>query len=134
LKYFSAKRSDFIGACVSTLCVIHCLVTPFIFVVHSCSSASKCCGAPVWWKNIDFIFLFISFASIYQSTKTTTKPIMKPLLWGAWGSLLLLILNEKIVLVHLPEVVTYVVAISLAFMHLYNLRYCQCTDKGCCID
>ena len=70
-------KADTVGAIASTLCVIHCLATPFIFVVQSCTAAC-CANAPGWWASFDYIFLLISFVSIYRSTQTTTKKIMKP--------------------------------------------------------
>ena len=62
-------NSDLIGVLASTLCTIHCLVTPFIFLASTC--ARDCCnGAPTWWLWIDYGFLIISFFAVYQSTKT----------------------------------------------------------------
>ena len=84
------KNSDSIGALASTLCLIHCLATPFIFVVQSCTAAC-CANAPGWWASFDYIFLLISFVSIYRSTQTTTKKIMKPILWSNFFLLFALI-------------------------------------------
>ena len=124
-------KADTLGAIASTLCVIHCLATPFIFVVQSCTAAC-CANAPGWWSSFDYIFLLISFISIYRSTQTTTKKIMKPILWSNFFLLFALILNEKIKLIFIPETVTYVTALTLAIMHLYNLKYCQCKSDKCC--
>ena len=77
-------NSDLIGALASTLCTIHCLATPFIFLASTC--ARDCCnGAPTWWLWIDYGFLIISFFAVYQSTKTTSKYWIKPALWICWG-------------------------------------------------
>lgn len=57
---------------------------------------------------------------------------MKPLLWGSWTLLFALILNEKVKLFYAAETVTYAVAITLALLHLYNLKYCQCKTDKCC--
>lgn len=51
------------------------------------------------------------------------------MLWILWLLLSLLILNEKIELFKLPEIMTYVTAISLALVHGYNLKYCQCNSE-----
>ena len=91
------QKPDSIGAIASMLCVVHCLLTPLIFIAHSCCKEG-CDAAPTWWKSIDFIFLTISFISIYQSTKTTTQDAMKPILWSLWCLLSFLIINEKIIL------------------------------------
>ena len=125
------QKPDSIGAIASTLCVVHCLITPFIFIAHTCSLGA-CDTAPVWWKSIDYIFLLIAFISVYRSTQTTSKKIMKSLLWGSWTMLFALIVNEKIKLFYVAETVTYVAAITLATVHLYNLKYCQCKTDKCC--
>ena len=86
------NNSDSIGALASTLCLIHCLVTPFIFVVQSCA-ASCCAEAPVWWLCFDYFFLIISFFSIRRSTQTSQSETIKYALWTCWVLLLCLILT-----------------------------------------
>lgn len=127
----SIQKPDSIGAIASALCVVHCIITPFLFIAQSCS-LHGCESAPTWWKSIDYIFLVISFFSIYQSTLTTSKKIMKHLLWSNWTLLFLLIINEKMQLFSISETITYIVAISLAGVHIYNLKYCQCENQKCC--
>ena len=124
------QKPDSIGAIASMLCVVHCLVTPLIFIAHACCK-DGCDAAPTWWKSIDFIFLTISFISIYQSTRTTTNSIMKPILWSLWSLLTFLIINENINILEIPETLNYVTAITLASFHIYNLKYCQCDEKCC---
>ena len=124
------RKPDSIGAMASMLCVVHCLVTPLIFIAHTCCK-DGCDAAPTWWKSIDFIFLTISFISIYQSTRTTTSNVMKPILWSLWSLLTFLIINENLNILEIPETLNYITAITLASFHIYNLKYCQC-DKKCC--
>jgi hypothetical protein len=126
------QKPDIIGAIASILCIVHCAVTPFLFLAHS-SSMDTYQTTPVWWKNIDYLFLIISFVSIYHSTKTSGNKIIKQLLWISWSLLFLLIMNEKLTLFSFPEIITYTTAISLAFFHLYNLKYCQCKNDNCCV-
>ncbi len=125
------QKPDSIGAIASSLCVVHCLATPLLFVVSSCS-VDGCASAPAWWSNIDYLFLIISFFSIYRSTQTTTSKGIKPLLWFNWSVLVMLIVNEKVQVFHLPETITYITACSLAGIHIYNLKYCQCKNDNCC--
>lgn len=127
------KRPDIVGAIASSLCIVHCLITPVVFIATTSALNHEFIGIPKWWRNLDFLFLLISFIAIYRSTKTTSKKIMKPALWVSWVFLLLLIVNEKISLLNLPEYYTYIIAILLAGLHLYNLRYCQCKNDNCCI-
>ena len=131
LMNISLRKPDTIGAVASTLCVIHCLLTPILFAVQSYTAVHSEV-APLWWKNLDFIFITISFFAINQSTKNSSKKSIQYALWGAWVSLLFLIINEKMEWFHLGELVTYAVALTLAVLHLYNLNYCQCKDENCC--
>ena len=67
-----------------------------------------------------------------RSAKNTSKSFMKLSLWLSWVTLFLLIINEKIQLISLPEIMTYVTALSLAVLHIYNMKYCQCKTNKCC--
>lgn len=125
------KESDKIGAFASTLCMIHCFATPFIFVAQSC--ALSCCSvAPDWWRWIDYFFLTIAFFAVYNSTKTTSKKLMKPALWISWIALFTLIMNEAFQLYRLSVTYKYVAGTLLAVLHLYNLKFCQCKNDKCC--
>lgn len=123
------QKPDIFGAIASTLCVIHCLATPIIFLAHSCSTANS---TPIWWSNIDYIFVAISFFAVYRSSQTTSKNLMKWLLWINWVTLALLITNVKIQWIILPEIYMYFTALMLAIIHIYNLNYCQCKTNKCC--
>ncbi|WP_299365942.1 MerC domain-containing protein [Winogradskyella sp.] len=119
------KNSDIIGALASSLCLIHCMATPFVFIAQA-SVASDHHHAPIWWKSIDFIFIGISFFAVYWSAKNTIKSWVKFALWMSWIGLCLVILNEKLEWLPLPEGTIYIPAIALIAIHLYNKKYCQC--------
>lgn len=125
------QQPDNIGALASTLCMIHCFATPFLFIAHSCS-ATCCATAPSWWRWIDYLFLIVSFFAVYRSAQTTSSNWMKNALWINWVVLLLVVMNERFLFVHLPKSVTYVVASAMVILHLYNRRYCQCKTDNCC--
>lgn len=127
------QRPDTIGALASTLCMIHCIATPFIFITQA---HAACCSSttPSWWKWIDYLFLIISFFAVYRSTQTTSKKWIKSALWISWTALFAVIINEKIEFIHLPETITYIVASSLVILHLYNRKYCQCKNEECCAN
>ncbi|WP_075343360.1 MerC domain-containing protein [Tenacibaculum agarivorans] len=129
------RKSDVVGAFSSSLCLIHCIFTPFLFIVQSHSLA--CCeaeGVPSWWRSIDILFLAISFFAIKASVKTTTKNWMKYVLWFFWGLLFFVIVNEHFNWVHIPEESIYIPSLSLVALHLYNQKYCQCADNSCCVE
>lgn len=130
MKLFLLKP-DTLGAVASTLCLLHCLATPLLFIAHA-SSAGVHETAPLWWKSIDYLFLIISFFAIYRSTQNTTKNFMKPALWISWVALFTTIINERLGWFTIPEITIYTIATILAVLHLYNLKYCQCKEKNCC--
>jgi len=125
------QKPDTYGAIASSLCIIHCLVTPLLFIAHT-SAIGNQETSPIWWNNLSYIFLIISFFAVARSARNTSKFYMKPILWLSWSALFLLVINEKIQLTPLPEIITYIAALSLSVVHLYNLKYCQCTSTKCC--
>ena len=125
-------QSDLVGAAASTLCVIHCMATPLLFVVQS-STVTDCAHAgPFWWNAIDYLFIGITFFAVYYSVKHTSREWMKYALYSSWVVLTILIINEKFHLLHLAEMWKYGAAFTLVGLHLYNRKYCQCEDDGCC--
>ena len=125
------QKPDTVGAIASSLCVIHCLMTPLIFAAQSLTAVHEH-SAPVWWQNLDFLFIVISFIAIYQSTKNSNNTSIRYALWINWFTLFFLILNEKTEWFSLAEIITYIVAFTLASLHIYNLNYCQCKSDDCC--
>ncbi len=124
------KKPDTYGAIASSLCVIHCLATPFIFITQT--SVLHGDKSRIWWSNLDYLFLIVSFLAVARSAKTTSKFYIKPALWINWTILFLLVINEKIEFIALPEIITYIVALSLSVLHIYNLKYCECNNNKCC--
>lgn len=127
------QKPDRLGIISSSLCLIHCIFTPLLFVVQS---HAACCEAstPMWWKSIDYLFLIISFTAIYKSANQTSKKWMKYALYASWLVLSFIILNEKFVLILVPEVSIYFASLSLVFLHIYNSKYCQCSNEKCCVN
>ncbi|QDO94895.1 MerC domain-containing protein [Formosa sediminum] len=125
------QKPDELGALVSTLCLIHCVATPFIFIVQSCA-ITACNETPIWWGVIDYFFLIISFFAIYRSAQTTTSTWIKPAFWCSWCVLFFVIINEKTTWFLIPENTIYIPALALIGLHLYNRKYCQCNTDKCC--
>ena len=123
-------KSDTIGAFASGLCMMHCIATPFFFIASACSS-SCCAETPLWWRWLDYAFLFISFFAIVQTNKSNNNHWMKIGLWISWAALFFLITNLKFGWIHLEENLKFIPAFSLVFFHVYNMRYVQC-EKECC--
>ncbi|WP_430814111.1 MerC domain-containing protein [Carboxylicivirga sp. RSCT41] len=121
---------DSIGMASSTLCLVHCLITPFIFIAQACA-ASCCETAPVWWRAVDFIFLAISFMAVYFSAKKTPKKWMGYAFYALFIILSTLIINEYVVIYSLSKVPLYAAAILLAGLHFYNRSLSKCSNECC---
>jgi len=122
-------NSDAFGVLACTLCLIHCIATPFIIISFNYSNIEQL-ASPIWWKSLDYIFLIISLIMVYFSVQTTSKSSMKYFFWFGWGLLFAMIMNEKAELLNLPEYMTYASALLLAGIHFYNLKYCQCKNDN----
>ena len=124
------NKSDYLGMLASSLCLLHCLATPFLFIAKTCSTT--CCEeTPVWWKIIDILFLTISFFAVLASTKKSTNKTIKILMWLTWIAISFVIFNEYLSLIDLSDKAIYIPAISLIVLHIYNLKFCQCKEKCC---
>lgn len=121
---------DDIGMASSTLCFIHCIATPFIFIAQACSM-SCCKDSPLWWKSLDFLFLVISFIAVYFAGKTTTKSWVKIGLYVLFSSFALLTINHHIDWVSLPMQINYTLAAMLFTLHLYNKKQSPCCENTC---
>ncbi len=124
-------KPDAIGSLASTLCLVHCITTPFLFITQVCTM-SCCADAPIWWQSMDYIFIIISFFAILRSTQTSSNKTIKVLLWITWFMFFAFVLNKTIQLYNLNIIFIYTTGIMLALLHLYNLKYCQCANKNCC--
>ncbi|MFK7934800.1 MAG: MerC domain-containing protein [Saprospiraceae bacterium] len=123
--------SDLFGALASSLCVIHCVATPLIFVVQA--SAIRCSEiGPWWWRILDYLFLVVSIFAIYQSADKTSLAWMPKTMYIAWGVLAFLIINTTFHVLPIPHLLVYLPAFSLVFLHLYNRKYCRCATTKCC--
>jgi hypothetical protein len=123
---------NFIGALASGLCLVHCLLTPIVFAVQG-SLLAHGHEHPYWWGLLDSFFLVVSFLAVWRSSKTTTKNWVRYALWISWLFLSAIILNEKMTFVPAPEFAIYFPTIALIGLHLYNRKYCFCTNNSCCI-
>lgn len=115
--------SDVIGASAGALCLVHCIATPFLFIAQSAASG--------WWGVLDYAFIAITLFAVLFSARNTSKDWMKFALYLGWVVLSFLILNEKMSFIALSEVWNYGAAFGLISLHLYNRKYCRCTDEVC---
>lgn len=123
------NNSDHLGVIASGLCMLHCLATPILFLSQASLAAHE---VPVLWSMLNHIFLIVSFFAVYRSAKNSSNLYVKVFLFIAWVCLAGLILNEEFEIFSAAEAYTYLSAISLCALHIYNLNYCTCKDDGCC--
>ena len=127
----TTKNSDYLGAVAGILCIIHCIVTPLLFVINA-ELATK--QTLLVLQAIGYIFLIISFFAVYRSALNTTNNVVKILFFLFWSFLLFLILNESFGAFRISETFTFISAFSLSALHIYNLKYCKCKDENCCVN
>lgn len=125
------RNSDYIGASTSGLCMLHCFVTPLIFLSQS-AAINISLEITFLWYSLNYMFLLISFIAIYYSVKNSSNFLVKVLLYLFWLLLSALIINEGLSIFPVPELYTYISAFSLSSFHIYNLKYCRCDDDECC--
>ncbi len=129
---YTLKHPDTVGAINSSLCVAHCFATPFLFLTQAQTSLVELSSVPLWWQLLNYVFIIVSFFAVKRTVKNSSNDLVKSLLWVSWVVLTALILNEEFEIMHMPELLTYFAGISLATLHVYNLKYCQCEDENCC--
>ncbi|MCT4580160.1 MAG: MerC domain-containing protein [Flavobacteriales bacterium] len=124
------RKSDVLGAFFSTLCIVHCTITPFLFVAQTCT-ATCCESSPEWWQYLDYAFIIISFFAVATSVKYTTKKWMIYAFWASWIAFVLVIINSSVGGYSIPSVLKHVPSAMLIGLHLYNKKYCSCEDGVC---
>ncbi|MFB0946900.1 MAG: hypothetical protein ACI9V1_001867 [Spirosomataceae bacterium] len=112
------KNSNYMGIASATLCVVHCILTPFLILIVSKYE---------WWGNLTFLFLAISLYAVHDAIRS--KP-PKHILWLICGSYALmagfLLLEEAW---SLAEPLSYIASLGLVVGHILNIRYCKhCTN------
>lgn len=124
-------KSDRIGILASSLCMLHCIATPFIFLATSCSPTCSE-ASETWWNSLDLMFLLVSFFAIFQSSKNSSKTWIRSAMWTSWFLLLSVLLNEKFHHFSIIESAIYFPGLALIILHMYNLKYCHCNTDICC--
>ncbi len=123
------KIADYSGAAISFLCVIHCALTPLIFLAKPLITSAANDHQSRFWGMLNYVFLILSFIAVWYSTKHTLHPGYRRLLWIFWSLFASSIILE---LVHMEtgEWLMYGSSIALATTHLMNYRHCKkCKDQ-----
>ena len=130
----NSNSLDRLGIIAGSLCMIHCIMTPFFFIAKACSTVC-CADAPIWWRLIDYIFLAISFIAIYFITNKKTLNWIKIAFWVSWFILLITTLNHTFLIFDFHKYSTYPPATAIIILHFYHLRFNNnscCNEQNCC--
>jgi len=124
--YTDQKKSDLVGIIASSLCAIHCAITPFIFVAkpflhETVGQSHTCANAPIGWKIFDFLLLLISLFAVWHSARSTDKKSIQLLLWISWICLVIGLFTAK----YFGHFIMYIGSFGLVATHLMNFRYCK---------
>lgn len=119
------SKSDWLGISASMLCMIHCIVTPFLFVAHAemLNHHHHDHAHPEWWGFIEILFLVISFVAVWWSSKTSSKKWIPYLLWINWVLLAGIVLNERFEWFSIVHELVYIPAFALVILHFLNTQH-----------
>lgn len=121
-------KSNEIGILSSTLCIIHCVATPFLLAVIPVSSAIN---GGAWWGWLDLVFLAVSLLAVVKAVQQSRVTWIKISMVITFLLLTGFIFNERLEGIEFPFDMVYIPAFSLIVLHIVNRRHCQC-ETGCC--
>jgi hypothetical protein len=111
------EKADVIGITGSVLCIIHCLVSPFLVM------GGKMAGLSDTWHFLDFIFVGINIFAVFHATKHHSTPAIRVALWSflVIFSIAILFEDQSPAFVYLG----YFASLGLVLSHVVNLRHCR---------
>lgn len=123
MERISLKNPDLLGVVASSLCLIHCVLTPFLFlssVLIVISPDGNEGEIPLIWNAVEIVFLILSFWSVRQATRQNSHPWIGFGLYMSWLILATTVLFEWIDVHFLGDSLKYVAVVVLIILHLYN--------------
>ncbi|MCG8387169.1 MAG: MerC domain-containing protein [Cytophagales bacterium] len=121
------KKSDELGMLSSTLCMLHCMATPFLLLAVPSSQVTHH-GSQAWWSWLDILFLGISLIAVFMTVQQSTQKWLKVSLVVSWLMLSFFILNERFEGIEFSFDMVYFPAFALVVLHLVNKRQCRCEN------
>lgn len=110
----SLSWPDVVGILSSSLCIVHCMAMPFLIATGVSILSNE-------W--LTYLFIIISFFSIYKATKNCVNLKVGALLWVSFfGFLLTTFFHEQSHVIHL---LNYVFAFAIVVGHVLNIKYCK---------
>jgi hypothetical protein len=120
--YLNSYKSDLLGLAGSGLCIVHCLLVPFLL----CIDDSCCSSSSIDLLSPDYLFLGLSGTAVFFSSRKELNFKVRVLLW-----IFLAITIVGFSLEHFlayPPYVLYSGSAGLVITHLYRLK----RNKVCC--
>lgn len=113
-------KADIAGILSSSFCLVHCVATPFLV-----SFGAGFLTNPFF----RYLFLTISFVSIFKATKNLSSRKIALLLWISFlGFLFCTLFQEAYEWLHYPG---YLFAILIIIGHLLNIKHCsECSKQS----
>lgn len=120
------KYADHIGMAASGLCLVHCLLMPFIMAfwlqADHCAPGAGCCEDGAGF-NYDYLFLALSAVAVWLASGNCQKPWVKAMMLGCFALFTASILLEPFQ--DGMHLLAYPAAIGLMLSHVFNWWYCK---------
>ncbi|MEM6262724.1 MAG: MerC domain-containing protein [Bacteroidota bacterium] len=120
-------KPDHLGIISASLCLIHCILLPFLFgmyVDHHHDGHTHIPGV-----GIDSFFLGLGTVAVYFSSKHTSVAWIRYLMWASLGLLAFAIFMESTS--EIFAYVLYAASFLLVIAHVINLRKGQKVQEDC---
>ena len=120
------KYADQIGIAASGLCLVHCLLMPFVlafWLQADLCTAGADCGEGTIGFNYDYLFLAFSAVAVWLASGHCSRYWVKALMLGSFALLAGGILLEPVL--EGAHHATIFAAVGLAAAHLFNWSYCR---------
>jgi hypothetical protein len=123
MKRFLSSYPDLLGITASSLCLVHCMLTPVLFIstaVFALPIPDHSQDIPLFWKGIELFFLALSFWSVQQVVKQKPPRWLSGLFFVMWFILVGLVLLEWAHLHVLGDYPKYATGLALIGLHLFH--------------
>lgn len=112
------NKADLIGILSSSICLVHCVATPLLIAFGAGFITNP------FFK---YLFLILSFVSIFKATENITSKKISLLLWiSFWGFLFSTLFQEEYEWLHYSG---YLFAILIIIGHILNIKHCRECSK-----
>ncbi|WP_247236921.1 MerC domain-containing protein [Telluribacter sp. SYSU D00476] len=113
-------RADYVGIAGSLLCIVHCLLTPVLAVGSSLTVDDHTIAG---FLHLDYLFVLVNGLAVYYATRGHKFPLVKLILWLAFGLFAVSILLEGTATVFVW--LGYIGSGVLIAGHAVNLLLCR---------